>query len=85
MNCKICGEAVQKYTNSHLNMLVPNGFPLTGELALNFCKRCQFVSNLSSATESDYVEYYTRLNKHQVREGDLSRIDKDYFSELVNL
>ena len=83
MNCKICCETVEKYTNSHLNMLVPNGFPLTGELALNVCNGCQFVSNLSSATEADYVEYYTRLNKHQVRVGDLSVIDKDYFSELV--
>jgi len=83
MNCKICSEVVKKYTNSHLNMLVPNNFPLTGELALNVCNGCQFVSNQSSVTEADYVEYYTRLNKHQVRVGDLSIIDKDYFSELV--
>jgi SAM-dependent methyltransferase len=83
MNCKICSQVVNKYTNNHLNMLVPNGFPLTGELALNVCNGCQFVSNQSSATETDYVEYYTRLNKHQVRVGDLSIIDKDYFSELV--
>lgn len=83
MNCKICSEVVQKYTNDHLNMLVPIDFPLTGEIVLNICNRCQFVSNVSSATEENYVEYYTRLNKHQVRNGDLSKIDESYFSDLV--
>jgi hypothetical protein len=83
MNCKVCGETVYKFTNSSLNMLVPKGFPLSGELTLNFCKQCQFVSNVSPSTQEDYVEYYTKLNKHQVRDGDLLEIDKSYFSDLI--
>jgi len=83
MNCKVCGETVYEFTNSSLNMLVPKGFPLSGELTLNFCKQCQFVSNVSNATQEDYVEYYTKLNKHQVRDGALLEIDKRYFGDLI--
>jgi len=84
MNCKICDNSVLRFSNSHLSMLVPIGYPLSGELTLNICKSCQFVSNLSSNTEANYLDYYTKLNKHQAREGDLFDIDKDYFSEIIS-
>jgi hypothetical protein len=83
MKCKICDSTAIIYTHKYLSMLVPEGFPLPGELDLNFCRECQFISNSSSAIELNYTEYYTELNKHQIREGNLFEIDEIYFKELI--
>ena len=65
-------------------MIVPNGYPLKGDLTLDLCRNCAFVSNSTSSTEPDYIEYYKTLNKHQNRDDAHKKIDIEYFSKLIS-
>jgi SAM-dependent methyltransferase len=83
MNCKICGAAAKHFHNDHLDMVVPDGYPLAGALSLSVCKSCGFVGNLSDATDQNYQRYYTDFNKHHTRTGALRMVDVDYFEGLL--
>lgn len=84
MKCKVCSSPVVKLTDTNLHMLVPEKYPLKGELELAVCNSCGFVFNDSASGEPDYTNYYKELNKHHKREGALKDIDINYFGQLLD-
>jgi SAM-dependent methyltransferase len=65
-------------------MLTPEAYPLSGNLALQCCDKCGFISNLSGDSPKAYDAYYQKLNKHVARSSpQLELQDKQYFSSLL--
>jgi len=83
--CKICREITETISNGNLQLLVPDSYPLSGDITLEVCLSCQFVFNESSSTENDYKNYYVNFNKHHVRYGKHKELDRVYFEQICGI
>ncbi len=83
--CKICGEITETISNRNLQLLVPDTYPLSGDIILKVCQSCQFVFNESSSTEDDYKTYYGNFNKHHARSGKHKELDHVYFERICGI
>ncbi|MFB2551940.1 CmcI family methyltransferase [Ensifer soli] len=83
--CRSCGGTDLTWTTTNMKLMTPSGYPLSGDMAVITCKDCGFIGNASPSVNADYIDYYTRFNKHYTRVGALGLIDKAYFEGVLDL
>ena len=81
-SCKICSQEVKVISNSNLKMLVPDGYPLDGDLDIRICQNCDFIFSSSKSSDTDYLSYYQDFNKHQNRDEKNKVFDRAYFQRV---
>ena len=84
-SCKICSQEVKVISNSNLKMLVPDGYPLDGDLDIRICQNCDFIFSSSKSSDTDYLSYYQDFNKHQNRDEKIKFLIVLISSEYVSL
>ena len=83
--CRSCSGTDHRRIDRNMPMMVPDPYPLSGDMALLLCKDCGFVGNHSPSTGDDYAAYYMSNNKHHARAGALHDLDEAYFEQLLDL
>lgn len=83
--CRLCGSHNVTTIVEGMELLVPTPYPLAGDMRLLLCADCSFLGATSSATADDYTAYYIRYNKHQIREGALETLDRQYFDKILSM
>ena len=81
-SCKICSQEVQVFRSSNLKMLVPDGYPLDGNIDIRICRNCDFIFSSSNSSSTDYLSYYQDFNKHQNRDEKNRVLDRAYFERV---
>jgi hypothetical protein len=82
--CRSCASGDIQVIRKGLDLETPHPYPLSGDMCLFVCGRCGFIGAQTSSTEVDYTDYYTNYNKHHIRQGSLSELDKKYFEKVIN-
>lgn len=85
VRCRNCKGDNLRWISDHMPMMVPDPYPLSGDMAVIICQDCGFVGNHSPSTHQDYIRYYTDNNKHYIRTHALRDLDKAYFEDLLDL
>ena len=83
--CRSCAGQNLRWITHHMAMAVPEGYPLSGEMAVAVCADCGFVGNHSPSGADAYADYYTHYNKHQTRTAALHDLDHAYFNGILDL
>jgi len=81
-SCKLCSQEVKVISNSNLKMLVPDQYPLDGNIDICICQNCDFVFSRSDSSANDYLSYYRDFNKHQNRDEKNRVFDRAYFQRV---
>jgi len=85
VRCRNCNGNNLQWITDHIPIMVPDPYPLSGDMAVIVCEDCDFVANHSPSTDQDYIRYYTDNNKHYTRNDALHDLDKAYFEDLLDL
>ena len=84
LRCRSCASGDIQVIRKGLDLETPQPYPLSGDMCLLVCGRCGFIGAQTSSTGVDYTAYYTNYNKHHIRDGSLSELDKKYFAKVIN-
>lgn len=85
VRCRNCNGSNLQWITDRIPIMVPDPYPLSGDMAVIVCGDCDFVANHSRSIDQDYIRYYTDNNKHYARNDALHDLDKSYFEDLLEL